>query len=68
MVSTNAPKTTITVTVGSAAWITTATVPAIIADTGMRSLNPSKHSQESPRKEGVLRQNICPKPKKQVVL
>lgn len=51
MVSTNAPKTTVTVTVGSAAWITTVTVPAIIADTGMRSLNPSKHSQESLRKE-----------------
>lgn len=39
MVSTNAPKTTASVTVESATWITTVTVPPIIAETGTCSLN-----------------------------
>ncbi|KAL7380595.1 hypothetical protein ABVT39_020420 [Epinephelus coioides] len=45
MVSTNAPKTTATITVESAVWITTVTVPPIIADTdepGLGEIYPSQ--------------------------
>lgn len=43
MVSTDAPKTTVTVSVKNAEWITTVTVPPIVADTG--KINPSTHTQ-----------------------
>lgn len=43
MVSTDAPKTTVTVSVKNAEWITTVTVPPIVADTG--AINPTTHAQ-----------------------
>ncbi|XP_065822660.1 cysteine-rich motor neuron 1 protein isoform X2 [Labrus bergylta] len=45
MVSTNAPKTTVTVTAESAAWITTVTVPPIIAETDEPALGENYPSQ-----------------------
>ncbi|KAM6968422.1 cysteine-rich motor neuron 1 protein isoform 2-T3 [Tautogolabrus adspersus] len=45
MVSTNAPKTTVTVTVESTAWITTVTVPPIIAETDEPALGENYPSQ-----------------------
>ncbi|KAM7375695.1 hypothetical protein PAMP_005480 [Pampus punctatissimus] len=45
MVSTNAPKSTVTTTVESAAWITTVTVPPLIADTDEPGLGENYPSQ-----------------------
>ncbi|XP_060919599.1 cysteine-rich motor neuron 1 protein isoform X3 [Labrus mixtus] len=45
MVSTNAPKTTVTVTAESAAWLTTVTVPPIIAETDEPALGENYPSQ-----------------------
>ncbi|XP_054861851.1 cysteine-rich motor neuron 1 protein isoform X2 [Amphiprion ocellaris] len=45
MVSTNAPKTTVTTTVESALWITTVTVPSIIAETDEPGLGETYPSQ-----------------------
>lgn len=47
IVSTNGPKTMVTVTVESAVWITTVTVPPVIAETGTCSLDPLLHSHPS---------------------
>ncbi|XP_039993117.1 cysteine-rich motor neuron 1 protein isoform X3 [Xiphias gladius] len=45
MVSTNAPKTTVTATVESAVWLTTVTIPPIIADTDEPGLGENYPSQ-----------------------
>ncbi|XP_042244625.1 cysteine-rich motor neuron 1 protein isoform X2 [Thunnus maccoyii] len=45
MVSTNAPKTTVTTTVETAVWITTVTIPPIIADTDEPGLGENYPSQ-----------------------
>lgn len=44
MVSTDAPKMTVTVSVKNAEWITTITVPPIIAETG--EINPATHNSD----------------------